>query len=183
MDIVSSAVTGALRIGVQVVIARRRPVLEILYHLHNDYRPRGQDHHFQHVFVSLFLVNMGGARAENITFETSGDFRRELFKGGEPALLKSTIEQMAPGQAHYLMKIEQGDLHEWLQDEKHATAKTMGKLKTASLGITVHYDAERTIISRLLRLVRSWRGLKQYETKFIFNPQNFAGDLPPPNYL
>lgn len=78
-------------------------------------------------------------------------------------MLESTIEQMAPGQAHYAMKIEQRDLHEWLQDEKNPTAMTMGKLKTASLGITVHYDAERTIISRLLRLARSWRGLKQYE--------------------
>jgi len=187
MDLMSSALTGALRVGVQVVIARRRPVLEVLYNLHNDYSPEidlgpGVSSRFQRIFVSLALVNLGGTRAENVTFDVTGSFRRELFKGELPELLKSTIQQMAPGQSHYLMRIEQGDLHEWVQSGESDAAKKMADLKTSTLTIRVHYDAEPTLLNRLLRKYRHWRGLKQYQTTFVFDPQNFAGDLPPPNY-
>lgn len=186
MDLMSSALTGALRVGVQVVVARRRPVLEIFYNFHNDYSPEvdvgGISSRFQHVYTSLTLVNLGGTRAENVTFGVAGSFRRELFKGEQPALLKSTIQQMAPGQSHYLMRIEQGDLHEWLQSGKNDPAKKMGDLKSSTLTITVHYDAELTLLNRILRQYRRWRGLKQYQSTFVFDPQNFAGDLPPPNY-
>lgn len=39
MEISSSALTGALRVGVQVVVGRKRPVLEIYQQLHNDFDP------------------------------------------------------------------------------------------------------------------------------------------------
>jgi hypothetical protein len=72
VDFISSALTGAVRIGVQVVVARRRPVLEIFCNLHNDFLPpvefgassNRQSRRFQRIFVDLVLVNLGGIRAE-----------------------------------------------------------------------------------------------------------------------
>lgn len=189
MDLVSSALTNALRVGVQVVITRRRPVLEIYHNLRNDYSPAQElesrygkeSHRFQRVFIDLVLVNLGGTRAEMVTFQTTGSFSRELRRD-EPQLLKTTIRQMAPGQTHYLMRIELGDLHEWVADENDANIKRMSALKTSTLAITVSYDGELTLLNRILRAPRRWRGLKQYQTTFVFDPQNFGGDLPPPNY-
>jgi hypothetical protein len=191
MDFISSAVTGAVRIGVQVVVARQRPILEIFCNLHNDFSPTveiensrsSQSHRFQRIFIDLVLVNLGGMRAETVTFQTSGRFKRELSNGEEPQLFKSTIRQMAPGQSHYLMRIEQGDLHDWAPDERDPNASKMAGVKTSTLTIAVSYDGPPTLLNRILRLPRRWRGLKQYETTFVFDPQNFAGDLPPPNYL
>jgi hypothetical protein len=190
MDFISSAVTGAVRIGVQVVVARQRPVLEIFCNLHNDFSPAiefdgghsKQSHRFQRIFIDLVLVNLGGIRAETVTFKSSGSFKRELTDGEEPSLFRSTIRQMAPGQSHYLMRIEQGDLHDYVPDEKDPKASKMADVKTSTLTIAVSYDGPPTLLNRILRMPRRWRGLKQYETSFVFDPQNFAGDLPPPNY-
>lgn len=192
MDFISSAITGAARIGVQVVVARKRPVLEIFCNLYNDFSPpvelessrnvSSQSHRFQRIFIDLVLVNLGGIRAETVTFKSSGSFKRELMDGEEPSLFRSTIRQMAPGQSHYLMRIEQGDLHDYVPDEKDPKASKMADVKTSTLTIAVSYDGPPTLLNRILRLPRRWRGLKQYETTFVFDPQNFAGDLPPPNY-
>jgi hypothetical protein len=117
-----------------------------------------------------------------VTFQTSGSFKRKLINEEEPQLLRSTIRQMAPGQTHYLMRIEQGDLHDWAPDERDPKASKMAGLKTSTLTISANYDGPPTLLNRILRMPRRWRGLKQYETSFVFDPQNFAGDLPPPNY-
>jgi hypothetical protein len=191
MDFMSSALTGALRVGVQIVVARRRPVLEIFYSLHNDFSPPEefesrvsgkQSVRFQRIFVDLVLVNLGGVRAETVSFKTTGSFKRELLDGEEPPMFRSTIRQMAPGQSHYLMRVEQGDLHDWTPDERDANAKRMAGIRKETLTILVQYDAPTTILNRIMRGPRRWRGLKQYETQFIFDPQIFAGDLPPPHY-
>jgi hypothetical protein len=191
MDFMSSALTGALRIGVQVVVAQRRPVLEIFYNLHNDYSPPQelssqvagkQSHRFQHIFVDLVMVNLGGVRAESVSFATAGSFRRNLLHGEEPGLFKSTIKQMAPGQSHYLMRIEESDLHDWTPDDIDPKAKRMAGIKKETLTIAIHYDGPTTVLNRIRRSPRRWRGLKQYVTRFVFDPQIFSGDLPPPNY-
>jgi hypothetical protein len=104
------------------------------------------------------------------------------MNGEEPGMFRSTIRQMAPGQSHYLMRIEQGDMHDWTPDEKDANAKRMAGIKKDTLTILVQYDGPTTVLNRIMRSLRRWRGLKQYETQFIFDPQIFAGDLPPPNY-
>jgi hypothetical protein len=189
MDFVPSALTGALRIGVQVVVARRRPVLDIFCNLHNDFSPPvelnsqilqgSQTHRFQNIFVDLVLVNLGGIRAENVTFKTAGNFQRHR---NLPALFESTIWQMAPGQSHYLMRTDQGDIHDMVPDANDAKAHRMGGLKKDTLTVSVHYDGPSTVLNRILRVLRRWRGLKQYQTTFVFDPQIFAGDLPPPNY-
>lgn len=191
--------SGLYLIGDNGRSSNRRPgrccspsaVLEIFCNLHNDFSPPEeinsrvtgkQSYRFQRIFADMVLVNLGGVRAETVTFRTSGSFKRRLLNGEEPAFFQSTIWQMAPGQSHYLMRVDHGDLHDWPPDEKTQNAKRMAGIKKDTLTIIVQYDGPATILNRITRSLRRWRGLKQYETQFIFDPQIFAGDLPPPNY-
>lgn len=198
MEISSSALTGALRVGVQVIVGRKRPVLEIYQQLHNDFDPpfeidqkdsagktvRVDKHRFQNIFIDLTLINIGGERAENVTFEVSGSFRREEPRHKLPELFDANIGQIAPGQTLYLMRIEEHDLKIYAPEKPGDTTvfKPVG-MKTDTLQITLHYDGPDTLLNRTLRWPRRWRGLKQYSTAFTFNPAIFIGDLPPPKYM
>lgn len=185
MEISSSALTGALRIGVQVIVGRKRPVLEVYQQFHNDFYPpsRAEQRHRQSIFIDLTLINIGGDRAENVTFEISGDFRREGVRRDLPERFSAAIMQVAPGQAFYLMRIEGYDLNVYVPEKAgDMTVHKPAGMKTDVLSITVHYDGPNTLLNRLLRLPRRWQGLKQYSTDFTFNPMNFVGDLPPPKY-
>ncbi|RTL96166.1 hypothetical protein EJV44_11345 [Ancylobacter aquaticus] len=197
MELSSSALTGALRVGVQVVVGRKRPVLEIYQQLHNDFGPpfdidqkdstgktvRTDKHRFQNIFIDLTLINIGGDRAEDVNFEVSGEFRREVPRQKLPELFGATISQIAPGQILYLMRIDRHDLNIYEPEKPGETTafKAVG-IKKDILEITIHYDGPDTILNKCLRLPRRWRGLKQYSEKFIFNPSIFIGDLPPPRY-
>ncbi len=92
MDIASSALSGAVRVGLQVVVSQKRPMLEIYQELRNEYAPpfeiehrdstntkvlRVEKHRFQEIGIIITLVNIGGERAENVIFDLSGDFRRD----------------------------------------------------------------------------------------------------------
>ncbi|SDU42345.1 hypothetical protein [Stappia sp. ES.058] len=197
MEISSSALTGALRVGVQVVVGRKRPVLEIYQQLHNTFDPpfeidqkdsagktvRVDKHRFQNIFIDLTLINIGGDRAEGVTFEVSGEFRREEPRQELPELFGATIGQVAPGQTLYLMRIDSHDLNIYAPEKPGDTTafKAVG-IKKDTLEITMHYDGPDTILNKLLRWPRRWRGLRQYSSTFIFNPSIFIGDLPPPRY-
>jgi hypothetical protein len=197
MEISSSALAGALRVGVQVIVGRRRPVLEIYQQLHNDFGPpfesdqrnsvgktvRVQEHRFQDIFIDLTLINIGGDRAESVTFQVSGEFRREEPREKLPELFGATISQIAPGQTLYLMRIDSHDLNIYAPENPGDTTafKAVG-IKSDTLEITIHYDGPDTVLNKFLRLPRRWRGLKQYSTTFVFSPTIFVGDLPPPRY-
>lgn len=198
MEISSSALTGALRVGVQVVVGRKRPALEIYQNLHNEFDPpieidqkdssgrtvRVDKHRFQHIFIDLTMVNIGGERAENVTFEISGEFRRQKPRHKLPELFGSVISQVAPGQTLYLMRIEGDDLHVYApQNPGDVTVHKPVGIKTDTLKITMNYDGPKTLINKFLRWPKRWRRLKQYSTEFTFNPKIFIGDLPPPKYL
>ena len=113
MEIPLSAVTGALRIGVQIAANQRRPVLEVYHELRNVVGPPQQYRYwtgsrldqleesstrFQDVFVQFVLVNLGGLRAENITLGFDGKFDRNAPDG-----LSSAAGPGLPG----LRKLEQ----------------------------------------------------------------------------
>lgn len=197
MEISSSALTGALRVGVQVVVGSKRPVLEIYQQLHNDFDPpfkidqkdsagktvRVDEHRFQNIFIDLTLINIGGDRAENVTFEVSGKFRRSKPRHKLPELFSASISQVAPGQTLYLMRIDNHDLN--IYEPENADDPTVFKaagIKKETLEIILHYDGPNTILNKFFRWPRRWRGLKQYATAFNFNPTVFIGDLPPPRY-
>src|SRR3977135_3466830 len=126
MDMSASALTGALRVGLQVVVARKRPVLEIYQTLNNRFGPtfdidmkdstgaktlRTDRHRFQEIFIDLTLINIGGIRADNVTFRLSGDFERDTPRRAFPELFASNVRQIAPGQPLYLMRIDDHDLN------------------------------------------------------------------------
>jgi hypothetical protein len=184
----SSAITGALRVGLQIIVAQKRPVLEVYQGFHNDFGPpiehrRMQStHRRQEIYIDLTLVNIGAVRAENVTFEVSGDFRRDGLRE-IPERFKSIVRQLAPGQSMFLMKIEDHDLNVYAPEnpEKPSSYKAVG-IKTETLQISINYDGPRTLWNRVHRWTRRWRGLKQYSSDFTFDPQTVLGDLPPPTY-
>ena len=198
MEIASSALTGALRVGIQVAVSRKRPLLEIYQNLHNDFGPpfeydirdyAGQKtlqtrrHRFQDIFVDLTLINIGSVRAENVTFALSGNFKRAAPRERHPELFDSTMHQLAPGQAVYLMRIESHDLQTYAPEKEgdNSVQRPVG-MKKDTLTISVNYDGPNNIVNRILRWPRRWRGLKQYSSCFVFDPQVVVGDLPPPKY-
>jgi len=116
MEVSSSAATGALRVGLQVISSCRRPVLEIYYELHNDFGPEivsrsriaGESRRrFQDIFVAFYVVNIGGMRAENVLLSFSGGFSRKRSLG---ARFGTEIAQMAPGQVVHLFQLQQHDI-------------------------------------------------------------------------
>lgn len=192
MDISSSALSGALRVGVQVIVARKRPVLEIYQQLHNEYSPEYQretgssfknGHRHHDVFIGLTLINIGGERAENITFEASGAFKRWGAREKLPGLFASTVPQLAPGQSMYLLRIDQHDVsHNAVPKQDAPDAPKVQATEFNTLQIEASYDGPPTPFNRLLRSWRRLRGKKQYESRYIFDPKTVLGDLPPPKY-
>lgn len=198
MELNTSAITGAMRIGVQVIVARKRPVLEIYQQPRNQFGPEQQfelpagasgtkEHtyrtRFQDIFIDLTLVNIGGERAESVTFEIEGTFRRHPPRDSLPEIFSRDVKQISPGQSLYLMKIDQFDLlqYEYSEDGGQIVGRPVGT-KNEKLKITIHYDGPATLLNRVLRLWRRAWGLKQYSTEFLFDPEIFGGDLPPAEY-
>jgi hypothetical protein len=196
MELNTSAITGAMRIGVQVIVARKRPVLEIYQQSRNQFGPEQQFElpagssgtkthrtRFQEIFIDLTLVNIGGERAENVTFEIEGTFRRHPPRDNLPEIFSRNIKQLSPGQSHFLMKIDNHDLlrYEYLEEGGQKVGKPVG-MKNDTLKVTIHYDGPTTLLNRVLRFWRRCWGLKQYSTEFLFDPEIFEGDLPPAEY-
>lgn len=198
MELNTSAITGAMRIGVQVIVAQKRPLLEIYQQSRNQFGPEQQFElpagssgtktytlrtRFQDVFIDLTLVNIGGERAESVTFEIEGTFRRHPPRDNLPEIFKREIKQLSPGQSLYLMRIDNNDLlkYDYIEEGGQKIGKQSG-MKNDTLKVIIHYDGPNTILNRVLRLWRRWRGLKQYSTEFLFDPAIFEGDLPPAVY-
>jgi hypothetical protein len=198
MDMSASALTGALRVGLQVVVARKRPVLEIYQTLNNRFGPtfdidmkdstgaktlRTDRHRFQEIFIDLTLINIGGIRAENVTFRLSGDFERDTPRRAFPELFASNVRQIAPGQPLYLMRIDDHDLNVYSPDPEGSTTSFRASgIKKTTLTIAVDYDGPASFFNWLISRHRKWRGLKQYSTQFTFDPMTVIGDLPPAKY-
>lgn len=197
MEIGTSTLTGALRISLQVLINRRRPVLEIYQHLHNrmgpeeDVGPAGsrRDERIkfrrQEIFVTLNIANIGSVRAENVSFVLSGTFQRETVGDTERPigrLLDSTFAQIPPGQGFQIVNLDEHELHDYEPEPGGSVAYRRSGIKTSKLIIDVHYDGPATVLNRVLRLRRRLFGKKQYQTHFEFDPQTVMGDLPPVEY-
>jgi hypothetical protein len=198
MELSTSAITGAMRIGVQVIVAQKRPILEIYQQSRNQFGPEEQlelpagsvgtktiTHRTrrQDIFIDLTLVNIGGERAESVTFEIEGAFRRHPPRDYLPKVFSREIKQLSPGQSLYLMRIDNFDLlqYEYSEEGRLKVGKPIG-MNGDTLKVTIHYDGPTTILNRLFRLWRRWKGLKQYSTEFLFDPLVFEGDLPPAEY-
>lgn len=178
MEVSSSAAVGALRVGIQVISNHRRPVLEFYYELHNDFGPEvtshsrvaGEStHRFHRVFVSLFLINIGGVRAENVMLAISSGYKRERGFGSR---FGTEFAQLAPGQVVHLFQLDQHDLF----------PNDNAKQNECKFQMDAEYNAPWQGINRALRIRSHLRGEKQFCTAFLFNSDIVAGDLPSPKY-
>jgi len=197
MEIGTSTLTGALRISLQVLVNRRRPLLEIYQQLHNRMAPEeevgpigdksGERIKFRHqeIFVTLSIANIGSLRAENVSFVVSGSFKRDTIGGLDRPigkLLDATFAQIPPGQAFQITRLDDHELYNYEPEPGSTTAYRQAGIRMDKLIIDVHYDGPSTILNRLLRFRRRLIGKKQYQTHFEFDPQTVVGDLPPVEY-
>ncbi|MEZ6933191.1 MULTISPECIES: hypothetical protein [Aeromonas] len=192
IEIPASAVTGSLRVGLQVVTSHKKPVLEVYYQLRNRFGPEhefdmpvgvhGKDvrtHRTRHqdIFIQFTLVNIGGVRAENVTLRVQGDLKRNSPREDFGGVFRSTIAQFAPGQSQHLFSFRDTDLYEFPED-----AGGRRRFKSESLSITIEYNAPPGILNWFLSLPNRLRGKKRFTSIFSFSPETVAGDLPPAEY-
>ncbi|BFM06924.1 hypothetical protein [Halioxenophilus aromaticivorans] len=192
MEVSSSAITGAMRVGVQVVSSHKAPVLEIYHQVRNRFgpefeyeTPKGvsgeatikQKTRFQDIFVEFTLVNIGGSRAENIKLSISGVLRRNSPRESFGELFDVVIPQMAPGQSRFLFRFDDHDLNEYPE----GGGRPIG-LKNESFTILMEYDSGKGILNWFLSLLSKLRGKRRFREEYTFFPQLVTGDLPPAEY-
>jgi len=192
MEVSSSAVTGAMRVGLQIVSSNQAPVLEIYHQVRNRFGPEReyeipkgvsgeetitQKTRFQDIFIEFTLVNIGGSRAENIKLSLSGDLRRHSPREGFGDLFDVIIPQMAPGQSRFLFKFYEHDLNEYPE----GSGKPLS-LKQDSLTIVMEYDSGKGILNWICSLWPKFRGKRRFCEEYTFFPKLVTGDLPPAEY-
>ena len=192
MEVSSSAITGAMRIGVQVVSSHKAPVLEIYHQVRNRFGPvfeyeipkgvSGEDSikqktRFQDIFVEFTLVNIGGSRAENIKLNFTGNLKRNPPRESFGELFDVVIPQMAPGQSRLLFKFDQHDLNEYSE----GGGSPLG-IKKESFTISIEYDSGKGILNWVMSLPSRMRGKRRFRDDYTFFPQLVTGDLPPAEY-
>jgi hypothetical protein len=190
MEISSSAVTGAMRVGLQVAAAYKGPHLEVYFELLNLLGPEqevdlpgfgsgtpSRRHRFRDpdVGVHFQIVNIGGQRAENVRLRQEGSLRRRYADdfGGR---FDRAIPQIAPGQVIHLFKIEATELQEAGPDGRVAG------LQTGDLIITAEYNSPGGLVNFAKTLWPRLRGRAHHRTEFGFNTKMIEGDLPPVRY-
>lgn len=177
----ASVAANALRIGLNIATGGNRPMIEFYYEVRNDFGPSirmpnrqiakgltvsATEHRSQRVFVTVVAANIGGRRAENLTFKIDGSFRRRFPLG---KIFGTEMQQMAPGQVVFLLKLEQFDLF------------GQGEVQN-DLVLRADYDAPKSPSNLPSRCWARLRKRSQYTTTFHFNGNYIATDLPPPNY-
>jgi hypothetical protein len=192
MEISSSAVTGALRVGLQVVSNHKRPMLEFHWQVRNRFGPeqeyqipegvnstetRTLKTRHQDIFIQFILVNIGSIRAENVELKLSGNLKRNPPRESFGEIFEIEIPQIAPGQLIYLFQMDSFDILQYPE----GGGKPQG-IKKDTLTITATYNAPRSLLNWLLSLRKRNCGKKQYETIFTFNPKMVCTDLPPAEY-
>jgi len=190
MEISASALTGAMRVGLQIVSTYRQPHLEVYYEVLNQFGPEQEfklpsiqrdgpaDNHktrFQDLRVQFLLINIGGQRAENVRLTKSGSFERSAGRtfGG---LFERTLPQIAPGQVLQLFLL---DVHELAWPHKEDIDVSA---KDRDLIITASYDSPWGILNAAKTGYARVRGKPHHTTEFRFFPQLVWGDLPPARY-
>lgn len=192
MEISSSAATGALRVGLQVITNHKRPMLEFYSEVRNRFGPdeeyqlparadgsntqtlktRRQD-----IFIQFTLINIGGIRAENIELNVSGNLRRNPPRESFGEIFDYELPQIAPGQLIYLFRMDQYDIYKYPEG-----GGTPQGLKEDSLTIVARYNAPKSLLNLVLSFPKRLFGKKQYETMFTFNSKMVCTDLPPAEY-
>lgn len=189
------AVTGVMKIGLQVVSNHKRPNLEVYYQVINEL---GEEFELpnpeinqapikgrhRETGVTFYLVNIGGSRAENITLNLSGeldrqDNRRSIRNMG---IFNNVIPCIPPSQTILLMKLDEFDLYDYLYDENTGNGIITGTpngITSKTLSIESSYDGENWGLNKICLWLCKRRKKKQYTSTFSFIPKLFDGaDLP-----
>ncbi len=188
---ISSSLTGAVRVGLQIATSYRGPHLEVYFEVlntmgpeHSFYEPafgsegrrEKMTTRFQSVYIQFQIANIGGERAENIKLSRSGDFSRDDHRD-YGSRFDFVIPQIAPGQIIQLFLLDQHEL-----DVRGEDGQVTG-IQQGDLIITAGYDSPsglvnfaKTLPSRILRKA------SQHTTRFTFNAKMIDGDLPPIRY-
>jgi len=175
MELSTSAITGAMRIGVQVISSHRDPSLEIYHQLRNTLGPEkeigttGQTrkHRPQDIFCEFFLVNIGGSRAENIKLSLSGSLRRNSPRENFGELFGLVIPQMAPGQTRLLFNFDEFDFYEYPE----GGGQPIG-IKDESFTIKIEYDSGKGWLNCLFSLYSRLRGKRRFCSEYTFSPNS-----------
>lgn len=192
MDAASSAITGSLKVGLQIVSNYRRPVLEIYYQVRNRFGPKVEYHvpkgingtetepyktRHQDIFIQFTLVNIGGVRAESIELNVTGELKRNSPRESFGDIFDTVISQMAPGQTHHLFSFDDHDLNNYPE----GGGSPLG-IKNETFTITMAYNSPKGVLNWFLSLPARLRGKKQHSNTFTFSPKMVVGDLPPAEY-
>ncbi|HAS8304244.1 TPA: hypothetical protein I7718_21205, partial [Vibrio vulnificus] len=181
MEVSSSALSGALKAGIQVVSAQKRPLLEIYHRVHNlkhpphdvvlNETPRVTEKiSRQEIFISFTLTNIGGERAENIKLSISGNMIRPNPRQDFGPVFKHVYPQMAPAHSVHLFSFERFDFSFWDED---------GDSDQKFLEITMEYDLPKGVINRIRSLPWIIAKKRRYKESYIFRPFMVSGELPP----
>ncbi|HDV5412820.1 hypothetical protein DD565_14800 [Vibrio cholerae] len=185
MEVSSSAISGALKAGVQVVSAQKRPVLEVYHRIHHlKHPPRDVTPHdepsrviartsLQQVFISFTLTNIGGERAENIKLTIGGNMIRPTPKEDFGPIFKNIYPQMPPAGSVHLFCFDEFDF-EWQLDAQS---------KQKYLEIIMEYDLPKGFVNTIRSLPWKITNKRRYSDKYLFYPFMVAGELPPPEYV
>lgn len=191
IEVPASAISGSLRVGLQIVSNYKRPVLEVYHQVCNRFGPEHEfdvpngsngastkyKTRFQDIFIQFTLINIGGVRAENVSIYIEGDLKRHPPREKFGGLINQSITQFAPGQSQFLFKFNDIDLLDYAKDG----GAPLG-LKSQTFTLNIHYDAPPGIINWLLSLPNKLRGKKRFHSSYTFSPVTISGDLPPPEY-
>lgn len=188
MELNTSAVTGVMKVGLQIVSALKRPSVEVFSELRKIDRPmmmftgeETRQERWTEEFVSFYAVNIGGRHAENVSFDMSATkFERPSPMQWGPRI-DAVVPVMSPGQTQFLFLLM---VHEFNEMEwKDGVGKPVG-IKTDPINIVVRFDGPNDGVNRVLRWwFNSVLKRKQYEFRYSFNPQSLEGDYPPVQYL
>lgn len=185
MELNTSAVIGAMRVGVQVVSALKRPSIEVFSQLRNtaqSMRFRGPDGEadetdWQEAYVAFFAVNIGGRHAENVIFDMSKTRFERTPPRGWGERIKATVPVMSPGQTQFLFLLS---THEFNRMTWEGNVGEPTGWKDEPIIIFVRFDGPSEWINNLQRwLFNKLLKRKQYEFRYEFNPMSLVGDLPP----
>lgn len=190
MDVSASALTGAMKVGLQIVSAYREPRLEVYYEVLSQYGPEQElkapsfrsdappeiyKTRFHETHVQFLLINVGGQRAENVRLKCSGTFQRSAGRdfGG---LFDGVIPQIAPGQALQLFLLGTHELE--------GLGKERGDIdfKDRDLVISAQYDSPDGFVNTVKTGYARMRKKAHHTTEFCFFPRMVWGDLPPARY-
>jgi hypothetical protein len=189
MEIISvGSVTGAMKIGLQVISNHKRPVLEIYYQLINelseefelpntDTTQESIKYRHKETGVIFYLVNIGGCRAENVVLDLSGELDRQEKRRSirNMGIFNNIIPSIPPSQTILLMKLDEFDLY-----DEHSDNGTPNAITNKTLSIKFSYDGENQGLNKFFLWWRKKLGKKkQYTSIFRFIPKLLDGaDLP-----